>query len=405
MNHMLPILLIIALICSSSFIAIYGLYFLLVVKTSKKKEYLWLIQNAFEKHLYSQQLPNVSILVPAYNEGEVISRKLRNIAAFDYPREKIELILIDDCSTDKTFEIAKRTFGELNCPGKIIKNYKRMGVNACYNKGVAESKGDLILMTDADVMIEHDALMKGVKIFSNLKNLGGITGKMVPVSNDLTAAVLIESSYRSFFDSMSMAESAIYSTFPGYTCFTLLKKSAFSPLPLQYGSSDGNISLATIRRGLKFLYVPSILFYEPIAVKVTEQRRQKIRRAARLMQSALANKDMLFKDDYKSFGKIIFPLRLAMMMICPILFFVGLTAMLLGAVYLSITFALFLLFLFSFFTFLGARIKVHKLNVVSSFVVHQFYLLMALFLSQKRVAVWRPAERSEMTVERAENIA
>jgi len=378
---------------------------LLVVKTSKKKEYLWLIQNAFEKQLYSQQLPNVSILVPAYNEAEVISRKLQNIAALDYPREKIELILIDDCSTDKTFDIAERAFGGLNYPGKIIKNCKRMGVNACYNKGVAESKGDLILMTDADVMIEHDALMKGVKIFNNLKNLGGITGKMVPVSNNLTAAVLIENAYRSFFDSMSMAESAIYSTFPGYTCFTLLKKSAFSPLPLQYGSSDGNISLATIRRGLKFLYVPSILFYEPIAVKVTEQRRQKIRRAARLMQSALANKDMLFKDDYKLFGKIIFPLRFAMMMICPILFFVGFTAMLLGAVYLSMTFALFLLFLFPFFTFLGARIKVHKLNVVSSFIVHQFYLLMALFLSQKRVAVWRPAERSEMTVERAENIS
>lgn len=393
---MFYILLSIALICFSLFIVIYVLYFLLVIRTSKKKEYLKLIENAFKKDLSLQQLPNVSILVPTYNEEKVISRKLQNIAALDYPREKIEVILVDDCSTDKTLEVAQRIFNELNLPGKIIKNGKRGGVNASYNRGVAESKGNLILMTDADVTIDHDALIKGVKIFKYLKNLGGITGKMVPVSSDVTAAVLIENSYRSFFDSMLMAESAIYSTFPGYTCFTLLKKSAFSPLPLQYGSSDGNVSLATIRKGLKFLYIPGILFKEPISLKVTEQRRQKIRRAARLIQSTLANKDMLFKDNYGSFGKIIFPLRFAMMVISPILFFIGFTAMLLGTIYLSMTFALLLVFLFSFCTFLGAKINVHKLNVLSSFVVHQFYLLMGLFFSQKRVATWSPAERSRL---------
>ena len=393
---MFYILLSIALICFSLFIVIYVLYFLLVIRTSKKKEYLKLIENAFKKDLSLQQLPNVSILVPTYNEEKVISRKLQNIAALDYPREKIEVILVDDCSTDKTLEVAQRIFNELNLPGKIIKNGKRGGVNASYNRGVAESKGNLILMTDADVTIDHDALIKGVKIFKYLKNLGGITGKMVPVSSDVTAAVLIENSYRSFFDSMLMAESAIYSTFPGYTCFTLLKKSAFSPLPLQYGSSDGNVSLATIRKGLKFLYIPGILFYEPIAFKVTEQRRQKIRRAARLIQSTLANKDMLFKDNYGSFGKIIFPLRFAMMIISPILFFIGFTAMLLGTIYLSMSFALFLVFLFLICTFLGAKINVHILNVFSTFVVHQFYLLMGLFFSQKRVATWSPAERSRL---------
>jgi hypothetical protein len=225
---------------------------------------------------------------------------------------------------------------------------------------------------------------------------------MVPVSNDLTAAVLIENAYRNFFDSMLIAESAIYSTFPGYTCFALLRKSAFSPLPLGYGSSDGNISLATIRKGLQFLYVPDILFYEPISITVTEQRRQKIRRACRLLQSTLANRDMLFKDKYKSFGKIIFPLRFAMMVLCPIAFFIGFAAMVLGTIYLSMALSLFAIFMFSFCTFLGMKLRIRKLNVFSSFVAHQFYLMMGLFLSQKKVAVWRPAERSEMTNARFE---
>jgi len=393
---MFYILLSVAIICFSLFVAIYGFYFLLVFKTSKKKEYLRLIEKALEKELAVHELPNVSILVIAYNEEEVISRKLQNIAALDYPREKLEVILVDDCSTDKTAEIAQRMFNELNLAGKIVKNGERMGVNASCNRGVAESKGDLILPTDADVTVNNDALIKGVKILKHLKNLGGITGKIVPVSDDVTAAVLIEKSYRNFFDEMSLAESAIYSTFPGNGASTILKKSAFLPMP-SHGSTDGNISLTTIRRGLKFLYIPNILFYEPIAYKFNEQRRQKVRRAARLIKSTLANKDILFKGNYKSFGKVIFPLRFAMMVVCPLLFFIGVTAILFAIVFASVTLALLLTFLFSFLTYLGVKTSVHKLNVFSTFVIHQFYLLIGLFFSQKRTVVWRPPERSEMT--------
>jgi len=387
---------ILALISFSLFITIYGLYFLFVVKTNKRKEYLQLIEKILQGNLSLQELPSVSILVPTYNEEEVIARKLQNIGAFDYPREKMELILIDDCSSDNSVKIAQRMFNEFNLQGKIITKNQRMGVNASYNKGVEESSGDLILTTDADVMVDSDALLKGVKILRSLEDVGGITGKMVPVANDSSAAVVIEKSYRGFFDSMSTAESALHSTFPGYTCFMLLRKSAFSPLPVHYGSSDGNISLAIIRKGLKFLYVPSILFYEPIPIKAAEQRRQKIRRAARLIQSTLANKDMMFKDDYKSFGNRILPLRFSLMMIAPILFFVGFATMLLAIFQLSPFVTLSLLLVFFACMFLGVKTNVQILSVLSSFVIHQFYALMGLIFSQKKVTVWRPSERSEM---------
>jgi cellulose synthase/poly-beta-1,6-N-acetylglucosamine synthase-like glycosyltransferase len=402
---MFHILLFIAVTCFSFSAGVYGLYFFLVFRTSKKNEYLKLIKKALEKELSSQQLPMVSILIPAYNEEEVISRKMRNIAALDYPLEKTEVLLIDDGSTDNTVKIAQRMFRELDLPGKIIRNGKRIGVNASYNRGVEESKGDWILTTDADVTFDHDALMKGVNILSYLENAGGISAKIVPVSTDHTAAVLIENTYKPFYDSMLIAESAIYSTFPGYSCFMLLRKTAFSPLPPMHGSSDGNISLAIIRKGMQFLYVPDILFYEPIPITVTEQRRQKIRRACRLLQSTLANRDMLFQDKYKSFGKIIFPLRFAMMVLCPIAFVIGFATMILGTIYLSIALPLFLIFIFLFCAFLGMKLKLPGLNFFSSFVAHQYYLIMGLFLSQKKLAAWRPPERSEMTNARFETIS
>lgn len=106
---------------------------------------------------------------------------------------------------------------------------------------------------------------------------------MVPVSPTQTTAVQIERPYRNFYDTMCIAESALHSTFPGYTNFALVRRSAFPPMPIEYGSSDGNISLAIIRKGLRFIYVPNIVFYEPIVDKLGEQVRQKTRRAARMI--------------------------------------------------------------------------------------------------------------------------
>jgi len=393
---MFLILLSIAAICLSLFIGIYGLYFLLVFRNPKRRDYLALVETAFMRELPLDQLPNVSILVPAHNEEEAVSGKLRNIAAMNYPSEKIEIILIDDCSDDKTAEVAGHVLNELSLNGKTITNSERLGVNASYNKGVAESRGDLILTTDADVTIDKDTLIKAVKVLNSFAEVGGVTGKMIPVSNDVTSAALIEKSYRGLYDSTSTLESAIHSTFPGYTGFLLMKKSAFSPLPVNCGSSDGNISLSIIRKGLRFLSIPGISFYEPISLRVDEQRRQKVRRAARLTQSVFANKDMLFKSRYESFGSTIFPLRFAMMIFAPILFFIGVTATACAVLCVSVPLCLSLTFVFLLSVYSGAKMALHKLNIFSSFVIHQLYLLVGLFFSQKEVTTWRSANRSEM---------
>lgn len=394
---MLYILFSIAAMCFFLFFGIYGLYFLLVLKNPRQKDFLTLIKTAFETELIPERLPKVTILVPAHNEERVLSRKLQNLADINYPSQKIEVVLVDDCSTDKTVEVASEAFNKFSLNGKIIRNSEQLGVNASYNRAVSESRGDLILTTDADVMLDRDALVKGVKILYSFRDAGGVTGKMIPVSTDLTSAVLVEESYRGIYDSTSTIESAIHSTFPGYTCFTLMKRSLFSPLPANYGSSDGNISLAIIKKGQRFLSIPGISFYEPISLKVAEQRRQKVRRAARLIQSIMANKDMLFKNKYKAFGSLIFPLRFVMMTLAPILFFIAVITMLSTVAYLSIPLCLMLASLFLLCVYAGAKIKLHWLNVFSSFVVHHFYLLAGLISSQRRVTMWRPAKRSEMT--------
>jgi cellulose synthase/poly-beta-1,6-N-acetylglucosamine synthase-like glycosyltransferase len=387
----------IALTCFTLVTGIFGAYFLLILRSPRKREYINAIDEAMSRTLQSSDLPKISILIPAYNEEKVLEAKLRDVAAMQYPHDKREVLLIDDSSTDSTCAIAERMFRELALLGKIIKNRERMGVNGCYNKGVRESAGDLIATTDADVMVDHDALMRCVKILGAFVDVGGVTAKMVPVYSSFTTPVRTERSYRDFYNTMLVAESALYSTFPGHGEFTLLRKSAFAPMPAGYGSSDGNISLTIIRKGLRLVCAPNIVFYEPIATRLGEQIRQKTRRAARMIQSGWANRDMLFKREYGNFGVIIFPLRFLMMTICPPLFFLGCVAFVVATAYVSVYLSLSVIWLALLGSFIGNKVKLDKVSLLHSLVVHECYLLIGLLQSGRRRSVWRPVQRSLIT--------
>lgn len=391
---MINIALVIALISYSVVLTIYGLYVVLILKNAKTKEYIQLINQALMNTSDCQSLPNVTILVPTYNEEAVIARKLQNIAELNYPIEKIEVLLLDDCSSDRTCEIAQSMFKRLGLPGKIVRNPYRMGVNTSYNRGVPNASSSLILRTDADVVIGADALEKAVKIISNIENVGGITGTMVPVMDKITATTGVENNYRSLFDQMSIAESALHSTFPGGGGFALLKKSCFSPISPNHGSTDGNISLSIIEKDFRYICVPHTFSHETIPHKFNEQIRQKVRRASRLIQSTLMNKDMLFKRELEEFGRLIFPLRFAMLVICPVLMVAGLVCTFLLILSYSAVLALLLTFACFLSVYIGARRNVHFLNFVASMVIHQFYLLLGLIFLGKKRGTWKKTART-----------
>lgn len=383
-----------ALVCFAVLTAIFATYFLCILRNKKKNGYLRAINEAINKPLLNDDLPKISILIPAYNEEKVIEAKLKDIAAMQYPQSKREVLVIDDCSTDATRLVAERAFRELDLIGKVVWNSERLGVNGCYNTGRQESTGDLIATTDADVMVDHDALIKAVKVLDSLRDVGSLFARMMPMSAAQTAAVNIEDSYRNLWDEMFIAESAIHSTFPGYTNFSLTWRSLFPTMSLDYGSSDGNIAFAVIRKGFRYVCVPSILFYEQIAESFPEQVRQKTRRAARIIQSATANKDMLFGSKYGTFGTFIFPLRM-LLLISPLVSVLGCIALLAALAYVSIYSDL-VLVLVLLASYIGDRLGIGKVRLLWSLVVHQCYLLAGLFLSIKKRGVWSPVQRSSI---------
>lgn len=384
-------------IASASFATvaiIYGCYANFVLRNRKINDYVELVNQAMSERPNSGDLPIVTVIVPAYNEENSIPMKFSNLAEMTYPLEKVEVLVLDDCSTDRTCEIAEGLLKKLRLNGEVLRNTHRMGPNASYNVGVPRAKGSLILRTDADVLIEADALTRAVQIMTRMENVDGITGTMTTVKERATGATGLEENYRGLFDQMSTAESALYSTFCGGGGFALLRKSSFSPIPIGRGSTDANISLSIIRKGFKYVYVPCVFSCETITHRLGEQMRQKVRRASRLLQSTIMNKDILFKREYKEFGTTIFPLRFAMLLLCPSLVLVGMLSTLVLLSSCSIAITVLLTFGFCAFLIAGSKVNFKSVNFVASFLFHQLYLILGLIFLGRNRSVWKSVKRT-----------
>lgn len=122
--------------------------------------------NKKEKLLYKDnELPSVSIIIPVYNEEKSIAGTIKSILASDYPKDKFEIIVINDGSRDKTLEIAKK----FECKNLRVFSKKNGGKGSALNVGIKKAKGDIIFSMDADTFIENYSVKKMVRYFKNEK--------------------------------------------------------------------------------------------------------------------------------------------------------------------------------------------------------------------------------------------
>ena len=148
--NMFLLMLIVASSCFMTMGVIFAIYYSVVLRSPKKTKYLRDLDEVVKRTLSADELPDVTVLMAMYNEEAVIHEKLVDILAMEYPHEKLEVILVDDCSTDSTVTIAEKYFTELGLSGEIIRNKKKVGTNQCFNIGVEHSTGALIATTGAD---------------------------------------------------------------------------------------------------------------------------------------------------------------------------------------------------------------------------------------------------------------
>ncbi len=108
------------------------------------------------------RLPSVSLIIPAYNEGEHITETIRAVKALSYPPELFEILVVDDGSTDDTAEKAKTG-------GVRVITKENSGKASALNRGIEEAGGEIIGCIDADSYPDEDALLKMIPYFKDPK--------------------------------------------------------------------------------------------------------------------------------------------------------------------------------------------------------------------------------------------
>ncbi len=103
----------------------------------------------------------ISIIIPAFNEERHLPSCLESIAQVGYPKSSIEIVVVDNGSTDSTREIAKRYGAKVLCDDLL-------NVSGLRNLGVSESSGEIVTFVDADCVVKEEWLINATRYFDDL---------------------------------------------------------------------------------------------------------------------------------------------------------------------------------------------------------------------------------------------
>ncbi len=226
---------------------------------------------AIPKPGYLSDFPNVSVILPVYNEEGIIREKLENLLHQTMPAEKLEILIISDASRDRTDEYIRR-FKDPRV--KFFRLEKRSGKAACINRGVSESTGNVFVFTDANTIFESDAISKLVRNFGTYE-VGGVCGdlEITPKGGNK-----LESRYWNHERSVKNLEGVIASVCGANGGIYAIKKEYFKPLPTNKNILDDFIiSLQPIKHGKKLIFEPEARAREESISNLLGEYRRKIR--------------------------------------------------------------------------------------------------------------------------------
>jgi cellulose synthase/poly-beta-1,6-N-acetylglucosamine synthase-like glycosyltransferase len=323
--------------------------------------------------------PYISIIMSAYNEEQVIEKRIANIKVCHYPPEQYELLFIDDCSSDNTKNLAKICLERSGIDYQIIANTERLGTTRSYNFAITKAKYPIIVTTDADVFFEPDALNYLIGRLLSDEKIAAVTGELRPLMNT-NSTTMLEGVYRSFFGRMCDWESTVDSTYNFNGAIVAFRSDLIKRINDKRGADDANTAFEAIRKGYRAVYESRSIVYEDIPQSFIIQYRQKTRRATGLIEATLSNLDLLGKKTW--FCRFFYPLRIFMYILTPALFFISIILFSLGVFFYKPLLLVILILVLS-----GAGILWRK-NLIFAFILNQFYLLSGLLNLGKDVRVW-----------------
>ncbi len=246
---------------------------------------LWLIGRIVPKPIPSGEgaasWPTVSISVPAYNEEAQIEELIRSLLALDYPKDRLQIVVTSDGSSDRTEEIVR---GYADRGIELLRTPERGGKNKAENYAATHLTGEIVVNTDASIRIAPDAIKPLVAVFADPK-IGCASGRDVSVSSEEDTANEGESGYVGYEMAIRDLETRVSGIVGASGCFYAIR-SELHRLPLPESlSRDFAAALHTREHGFRPVSVSRAVCYVPRTTSLRKEYRRKVRTITRGMQT------------------------------------------------------------------------------------------------------------------------
>jgi len=264
--------------------------------------------------------PKVSLVIPTYNEETTILQKLKNVETLDYPKDKLQIIVIDSGSTDNTREIVNNYIHENKGKLKIqlLTQEKRLGKAQALNHVWQFCNGEIVIISDADSLLEKDAVTQIVANFADPK-VGATTGKLVFPNLDQSSTTRMEGSYRSFYEVLRLGESRMDSTPIFNGPLSAFRQELLQEIDENTVADDTELAIRIRKQGYLAIYDPEAIVYEYAPPTQRARFKLKQRRGQGIIQSFIRHSDAIFKSRYGKYGSFILPCEFFMHIISPVL--------------------------------------------------------------------------------------
>src|SRR5262249_26212587 len=236
-----------------------------------------------------QYCPRISVLIAAYNEEEAIERKIRQTLALDYPPDQIEVLVLSDCSTDRTDDIVS-SFPD--CRVRLLRMQERRGKTCAQNAAARQASGDVLVFSDATA-IYHPRALRYLAGSYHDSRVGAVSGRyryFDPGNQSPTG--LGSSVFWNYENLIKVMQSRIRTITGCCGCIYSVRKSAYTELPEDV-ISDLVQPLHVIQKGYRVVFEDRALAFEETTQTTADEFAMRVRIVARAMRGLLSVRDLL----------------------------------------------------------------------------------------------------------------
>ncbi len=347
------------------------------------------------------ELPLVSVIIAAYNEESVIVEKLDSVLQSSYPDDKLEILIGSDASSDKTIPLVK----EMSQRFPLIRCFdfsERRGKPSVVNDLVSHSKGEILILTDANVIFSSGTIINLIRHFKN-QSIGLVDTHMVNRGLKKEGISYQEKAYISREVQIKHMESLIWGTMMGPFggCYAV-RREDYSDVPPHSLVDDFYINMKVLEKGKKAVNELESVVFEDVSNSMRDEFRRKVRISAGNFQNLGRFRQLLWPP-WSGTG-FAFLSHKVLRWFGPLFLILTLVAnifLVRHSVFYSLTLAgqLLLMFGIPFFDWILKKINIH-LSVVR-LAVHFYAMNLALlvglfkYLKGIRTGIWKPTPRNQ----------